>query len=461
MIDTSIVRDAQVIPLEIPYTPHAGQYLFDCSPARFRIVVCGRKWGKTTMLIWEAFKWMGVPGALVWWVAPQHNLNNIAWKRILKEWLPLHIQLDNGLKIPLIRRVLVKEKTIEFQNGATMEFKTAANPQSLLGEGVDFMIIDEASRVKRDVWESDLRPNLSDSAHAGFACMASTPQGLNWYHDEWKKGLKGYKYDYDEEYESWYVPMPEIPVLQKKMPQLYPGGFPTWTNPHWYDMKSAISQAQRAEPVFLQELAARFIEDISFVFKGTGKVVDPDLKFQDPRPSGKYFVGADIAKTNDYFCAVVVNQNLDVCNMIRYNGRSYKYQVKDMVDLAVEYNNARILMDQTGIGDPVYEMAREYYKRVEGVNLTNQKKQHIVDQTAIMVATKKTRIPEDDAQKLVEEMRYYGSSKTASGNVRYSAPRGKNDDCVIAYCMAVYNALGMGKKRGIGFRWLDRNWNIL
>ena len=416
---------------------------------------CGRKWGKTTMLIWEAFQWIGVPGALVWWVAPQHSLSTIAWKRILREWSPLTIKVTDRLTIPLIRKVLVKDRIIEFQNGSRMEFKTAENPKSLLGEGVDFMIIDETSRVRKEVWESDLRPNLSDSSHAGYACMASTPQGLNWYYDEWMKGLRGFKRHYDPEYESWYVPFRNMPITGERIHQYYPGGFPTWTNPHWTDMASAVRQAKRAQPTFLQEIAGRFLEDVSFVFKGTGKVIEKGGKYQEARPSGKYFIGADIARTNDYFCAIVVNSDLEVCNMLRYRGRSFRFQVNDLISMAEDYNDARILVDSTGMGEPVYEMIREHYKRVDAMSLTNESKQRIVDNLALTIATKKHSIPEE-AGILIEELRNYGSEKTSSGKVRYKAPGNGYDDTVIADSLACWIAMGMGKRKTIGFRFI--NW---
>jgi hypothetical protein len=52
--------------------------------------------------------------------------------------------------------------TIEFPSGGSIAFKSADSPDNLRGEGLDYLIVDEADFIKAEVWEQILRPSLSD-----------------------------------------------------------------------------------------------------------------------------------------------------------------------------------------------------------------------------------------------------------------------------------------------------------
>jgi hypothetical protein len=64
--------------------------------------------------------------------------------------------------------------------------KSSDNPVSLLGEGLDWLIIDEAARLKPQIWESYLSQRLLDKR--GWALMISTPRGKGWFFDAWRRG---------------------------------------------------------------------------------------------------------------------------------------------------------------------------------------------------------------------------------------------------------------------------------
>ena len=61
-----------------------------------------------------------------------------------------------------------------------MRAKSADNLSSLLGEGLDWLIVDEAARLKSEVWQSHLSQRLVDKV--GWALLASTPRGANWFY---------------------------------------------------------------------------------------------------------------------------------------------------------------------------------------------------------------------------------------------------------------------------------------
>ena len=92
--------------------------------------------------------------------------------------------------------------------------KSCDNPDSLVGEGLDWMIIDEAARVKQIVWEQYLRPTLSD--RGGWCLFTTTPLGYNWIYDLYVRGQQKEYKDWD----SWQHPSWESPYFKETIDEL-------------------------------------------------------------------------------------------------------------------------------------------------------------------------------------------------------------------------------------------------
>ncbi|MEP0815137.1 MAG: hypothetical protein HRF49_10815 [bacterium] len=140
------------------------------SGARFRLAVCGRRFGKSIAAAHEAaFAMMG-PDARVWVVAPYRELAGRVWQRardVLVRRLKLSADSD--------RR---PEMFLRLANGSELCGKTADNPDSLLGEGLDFVVVDEAPRVAGDVFARYVLPSLAD--RRGRALIIGSPRGRGW-----------------------------------------------------------------------------------------------------------------------------------------------------------------------------------------------------------------------------------------------------------------------------------------
>jgi len=87
-----------------------------------------------------------------------------------------------GAQIHLQRRAL------NLPGGGWLQFKTAEEPDSLRGESIDFVVIDEAAHVAelKNIWELCLRPCLLD--RRGSAWFISTPKGMNYFYDLFQRG---------------------------------------------------------------------------------------------------------------------------------------------------------------------------------------------------------------------------------------------------------------------------------
>jgi len=311
------------------------------------------------------------------------------------------------LNYEAVQNVNRSEFYIEFINGSQLWFKSADNPDALRGRGIDFLILDEAALIKRDAWEQALRPSLSDTK--GRVVFIGTPKGYNWFHEVWTRGNDPLQKDW----KSWQ--------------------YPTSQNP--YIPKEEIEEARRTLPeiVFQQEYEAIFTENLGAVFRGVETCIRGSLAA--PQSTESYVMGADLAKHQDFTVLSVMDSNGHLCAFDRFSQLDWVFQRKRIVNLAQQYN-ARVLIDSTGVGDPVLDELCHENVRVEGYKFTNATKKDLIENLSMMIENKQISYP--DIPELVNELKIYGYRIMPSGTTEYSAPEGYHDDCVIALALAAW-----------------------
>lgn len=148
------------------------------SGARFRVLVTGRRFGKTYLAINEIAKFASQPNKKVWYVAPTYRqAKTICWSE---------------LKDKLIRHKWVKginhsDLTITLRNKSTITLRGSENFDALRGVGLDMVIFDEFSDINKEAWYEVLRPTLSDTN--GHALFCGSPRGFgNWSYELFKMG---------------------------------------------------------------------------------------------------------------------------------------------------------------------------------------------------------------------------------------------------------------------------------
>ena len=148
------------------------------SPARFKVLACGRRVGKSNFAIKKTLAegLAAPPGSAVVYVAPtQSQCRQIAWDAFLEQ----------GREV--IKSAHVNSMDITLVTGVKIHLRSAENPDTLRGLKLHFAVIDEAAFVKDDnIWSRIIRPALSDLK--GGALMISSPSGRNWFYDLYKKG---------------------------------------------------------------------------------------------------------------------------------------------------------------------------------------------------------------------------------------------------------------------------------
>lgn len=156
------------LPLPV-LLPHQCDPFF--SDARFKLLICGRRWGKTTLGLLSVLQGSGPrPGALqgghTWWVAPDYTVARDIWDKLRMTCRPV------------AARVSEVQRRIELITGGVVEVRSADDPGSLVGVGLDGIVLDEVARISERAWRESLRPTLADTG--GWALLIGTPKGHNW-----------------------------------------------------------------------------------------------------------------------------------------------------------------------------------------------------------------------------------------------------------------------------------------
>ena len=117
------------------------------------------------------------PNATVWYVGPSYRqAKRIAWNRLKKITRPYWAE-----------KARETELSTKLINGSTLAVRGADRPDSLRGDGLDFVVLDEFACMRPEAWEEVLRPALSD--RLGRALFIRTPKGRNhfYYYFEYAK----------------------------------------------------------------------------------------------------------------------------------------------------------------------------------------------------------------------------------------------------------------------------------
>ena len=176
-----------------PFHPRQREIARD--ETRFRVAACGRRFGKTRLGAALCMMTAGT-GGRAWWVAPSYPVALVGWRLIKR----LSVQYPGA-------EVRVSERLIALPNGGEIQVRSADNPDSLRGEGLDFLVMDECAFIQEEAWQEALRPALSD--RIGRALFISTPKGQNWFYDLWLRCVDPTQ----DEWRGWQLPTADNPYI--------------------------------------------------------------------------------------------------------------------------------------------------------------------------------------------------------------------------------------------------------
>lgn len=365
---------------------------------RFKVVCCGRRFGKTRMASYIVIiKALSEPDQVIWLVSPKYSQTMIIW-RMLRKYLPRsHIS-----------NIKEGELYIELVNGSTIWAKSADNPDALVGEGLDFLVMDEAARVKEEAWETALQPALMDKK--GEVIFISTPKGKNWFYRLYLRGLEG-----RDEYKSF--------------------NYTSYDNPTLDPEELEKRRQTLPELIYRQEILAEFIEGGGEVFQDIQKAIGTTLR--EPIANHTYVMGVDLAKYQDFTVITVADvATKEIVYFDRFSKIDWNYQKEQIQHVFKEYNECCCYIDSTGVGDPIVEDLQRMDVIISPYKFSINSKYDLVKNLNIMLKGGLIKIP--DIRVLLDELSAYTFEMLPSGIIRYGAPAGMHDDCVTSLMLTAW-----------------------
>ncbi|MFC2085682.1 terminase large subunit domain-containing protein [Bacteroidota bacterium] len=359
---------------------------------RFTAISGGRRWGKSRLGAYRCLE-QALRGGMTWWVAPNYKMSDHGW-RLIKAV---------SLQIPGVD-VAETHKRITLPGRGVIQVRSADDPDSLRGEGLDFLVMDEAAYIKEGAWVEALRPALSD--RRGSALFISTPAGRNWF---WRQHCST-----DQDHVSFT--------------------YPTSSNPH-IDPKE-IEQAEKTLPerTYRQEYLAEFMDDSGAVFRRLREAATATTRHEAEKGK-RYVFGVDWARHHDFTVITVLDTvSSSVVHIDRFNQINYDIQIGRLEALFNRFKPFKVVAESNAMGEPLVEQLKKKGWNVESFTTTNKSKGEAIEGLVLAFEKEEIRIPNDE--NLINELQAFEMDRLPSGAFRYGAPSGMHDDMVMSLALA-------------------------
>jgi len=391
---------------------HPAQAQIKAERRRFNVVALGRRAGKSKLaqdlLVDCALEQK--PGG---YFAPTYKLLEEFW-RALKATLA-----------EVTRDKSEQEHRLEVYGGGVIECWSTDTGDPARGRRYGLVVIDEAAMVPHlsDVWGQAIRPTLTD--YQGEAWFMSTPRGLNDFHTLFSRGQDGL----EPEWMAWQMP--------------------TSVNPYIAAAEVAAAKHELPERVFAQEYLGEFLSlEGAGVFRGVRAV--SRLEPKPPQRGHQYVFGVDWGRSDDFTVISVLDiTTFEQAALDRFTDLDFEIQTERLHEWASVYHPVQIIAERNSMGGPLVERLQRGYARllnkarpalpVYGWDNTNASKAAAIEKLALTIERGELTLLADKVQQA--ELLAFESTSTVSGMVRYAAPPGMHDDCVIALALANLGAV--------------------
>jgi len=424
----------------VDYEPHSAQQEIHESEARFKVVSCGRRFGKTEGIGVHEILPVLLLGGWVWNLGPDYATAGKLWREVLKRF-----QMN-----PELGRLIVDAKEAEgkelltLKSGGLLAAKSSASLNR--GEGLDLIVFDEAGHEPDPApWRYALRPSLMD--REGGAIFISTPDGMTWFKDFWDKGQDGSMSEgRDDEqaligrWESWRFSSYDNPYLSKA------------------EIDELVEDATQDE--IDQEIFAKFLEGIGGVFRGYDEASTAIFR-KEPEPGHSYVLAIDPATVKD-FCGINVFDITDCkwAHAERFTQVDWDTIRDRAVSLSEEWGYCPAIIDATNQSAFAQQLAQEInWAMVIPFIFTAQSKANLIRDYALAIARKEIQLPKREQPKSVgsellkvakmihSEHGWFRYEKNPlTGHIKMQAPVGKTDDMVMAGALGYHFALHYGNE---------------
>lgn len=396
-------------PIELPLHSGGQFQVFAEFKAKQILACCGRRFGKTEGIVRKIISIgfdMTRRDLDIGWLAPTYRQTRIAWRKLRKAMKPWMRDLCTWRK---------SDKTVEFPNGTLLQMLSEeSGVDNLVGDGFDYLIVDEAARIKDETIE-ELEPTLA--ANDGTLIAITSPKGKRgWFYKRWVRGMAGLD--------------PDIAAYH----------FPSSSSPHV--SQAFLDRVKRNNPehVWRQNYLAEWLDSYASPFPSIDALIRGGLAA--PLPRRRYAIGIDVGKRVDWMVVVVVDLvTRSVVAFDRFQKKAYP-KAADRVAALVKQYPGKVTMDTTGVGEAMYDLLVDRGVHPDKYTYTNRTKCELIERLAWTMEVQGVFFP--DIPQLVHELKEFEFDVSANGRTLYRAPSGQHDDCVNALALAVW---GMPKMR--------------
>lgn len=389
--------------------PHAKQKGFQDSLAKRKVIVAGRRGGKTTgMAILAADKAMD--GRRVLEAAPTADQTGAFWDAVKKYFAD-----------PIAAGVVYKNETdrlIELPNGGRIRCKTAHDADTLRGDYADLLILDEYEMMKPNAWDEVGAPMLLDND--GDAVFIGTPMRKNHFFKMYARAQS----DDTGRWEAWK--------------------FTSYDNPHL--SKDALEEItfDMTQEAYRQEILAEFLDNDGAVFHNIGACMNAPIVHEPYGHHGHYVVmGVDWGQMQDH---TAVSVGCTECMMElfkwRVKGMDYPTQQAKLFEIVKTWKPKIVLAETNAMGLPIIQQLRkDGMYQIQGFDTTPSTKPQLIRNLALSFERAEWQF-QDDPVWTSELEAYEEKVSKITGRSQFSAPDGVHDDTVIARALMAWAGIG-------------------
>jgi len=399
-----------LIPIPVA---HEKQRAFISSAAKRKVIVAGRRGGKTTgvaMLSAERFP----VGRRILYAAPTAEQTDAYWARI-KDYL--RYVIEDG-----IAKKWEGDRIVELPNGGRIKAKTAWNADTLRGDYADLLLMEEYSIMDPLAWEEVGAPMLLDND--GDAVFIFTPKRKNHAWQLYNKAIQ----DTSGRWASWH--------------------FTSFDNPYLSQEALAEITKDMTEENYRQEIMAEFLESEGVVFRNIAACLfaPPDDSPGDHKDH-TIVAGVDWGKQQDY---TAISIGCAACRrelvLDRFNQIDYHFQSERLIILFNKWGVTHAVAEQNSIGVPIIEQLQRRGIRVIGFETTATSKAPLIESLALEFergTTQWLNIPAATSELETYERKVNAHTQRAY----YSAPEGLHDDTVMARALMLRAMLEVSPRK--------------
>jgi hypothetical protein len=363
----------------------------------FVVSIIGRQFGKTTIAENMAIYWaLNNPNSTIYWVSPTDAQAQKVYKEII------NAIIDSGcIKSKKMPR---GDTEIVLNNSSKILFRSAMSEDSLRGQSVDYMILDEAAFIKKETIETILMPMLNVR---GKKCLfISTPKGKNYLYEYFLNG--------------------------QTLPKWKSMRYSTYDSP--FANEDLINMFKETLPpkLFQQEIEAEFV-DSSSVFNNLSEVLVLEEQ-NEPKEGGRYFGGIDIGIINDASVLSIIDENGNLVKYYRWENTEAPEIIEKIQEVNRKWKFQKIVIENNNQGLTIYQDLKRKMSNIEDFNTNGKTKPEIINRLIHLFNMKEFKLVQDDYLRI--ELEAFIFKQNNNGNLKFMADNGFHDDCVMSLAIA-------------------------